>query len=80
MRDDILQGFPGPPGPARPHECTPKNQARLLSGTQFNGYSPFATLAKHSDERGYRLGPPDARRIPRKSPRTSSRAPNPINL
>ena len=31
---DLFEGFPGPPGPARPHKCTPKNPARLLSGTQ----------------------------------------------
>jgi hypothetical protein len=30
----ILQGFPGPPGPARLQEGTPKNPARLPSGTQ----------------------------------------------
>ena len=30
----ILEGLPGPPGPARPQRCTPKNQARLPSGTQ----------------------------------------------
>ncbi len=29
----ILEGFPGPPGPARPQKRTPKNPARLPSGT-----------------------------------------------
>ncbi len=31
----IFEGFPGPPGPARPQQCTPENPARLPSGTQI---------------------------------------------
>ncbi len=30
----FLKAFPGPPGPARPQKRTPKNPARLTSGTQ----------------------------------------------
>ena len=32
----IFEGFPRPPGPARPQKGTPKNPARLPSGTQFD--------------------------------------------
>jgi hypothetical protein len=33
---NMLEGLPGPPGLARPQKCTPKNPARLPSGTQSN--------------------------------------------
>jgi hypothetical protein len=39
----IFKGFPGPAGPARPQTRTPKNPARLPSGTQPM-HSPFTTL------------------------------------
>ncbi len=30
----MLEGFPGPPGPAKPQKRTPKKLARLPTGTQ----------------------------------------------
>ena len=37
----ILQGFPGPPGPARPQKRTGQNPAMLPSGTQFQKPATF---------------------------------------
>ncbi len=34
---DISEGFPGPPGPARPQKRNPQTPARLPSGTQQKG-------------------------------------------
>ena len=33
-----ISGLPGPPGPARPQQRSPKNLARLSSGTQYTRF------------------------------------------
>jgi hypothetical protein len=39
-----LQGFPGPPGPARPQKRTQQNLATPPSGTQIKEYFPEAVF------------------------------------
>ncbi len=43
----LFEGFPGPPGPARPQKFTPKNLARLPSGTQVAAPSENGTGHRH---------------------------------
>ncbi len=42
----IFEGFPGPAGPARPQKRTPKNPARLPSGTQTNSQAMYTQILR----------------------------------
>ncbi len=54
----IFEGFPGPPGLARPQTCTPKNQPRLPSGTQPLHTGPQARSARGFLEKSSKTGSP----------------------